>query len=255
MTAPLEVKTRLRELLGDYRGEYLGTLLRCDVTAILAAIEERDAEIERLKRDNWEMALRWIPPHVAQEATATLTRQLAEAKAHRDEFDRLASVQRERANGLEYQCGVYEKRIEEINARWSRFFAMCGVNDPPSLADAERMFPQHGTDAFLYTLECSQAVLEGHEAMRSKLARYEQAEREIWERTPGWLGEQLPALAAYLAGVEQQRDAMREALREIAEQGCSLFLNAVPRRKTPPFCCDDDEPCDGCLARRALGAL
>ena len=84
MTAPLDVKTRLRELLGDYRYEYLGTLLRCDVTAILAAIEERDAEIERLKRDNWEMALRWIPPHVAQEATATLTRQLAEAKAQRD---------------------------------------------------------------------------------------------------------------------------------------------------------------------------
>ena len=53
---------------------------------------------------------------------------------------------------------------------------------------------------------------------------------------------------------EKQRNAMRGALEEIAGRGCSLFLNAIPRRKTPPFCCDDDEPCDGCRARRALGA-
>ena len=43
------------------------------------------------------------------ELRATLTRLLAE-------MDREASVQRERANGLEYQCGIYEKQLREARA-------------------------------------------------------------------------------------------------------------------------------------------
>lgn len=112
------------------------------------------------------------------ELRATLTRLLAE-------MDREASVQRERANGLEHACEGYEKR----------------------------------------------------------LSRYEQAEKEIWERTPGWVGEQLPMLAAYLAGVEKQRDAMREALEEIAgppPNVISWVAVSTWRRD---------------IARRALGAL
>ena len=126
------------------------------------------------------------------ELRATLTRLLAE-------MDREASVQRERANGLEYQCGIYEAR----------------------------------------------------------LFRYEQAEKQIWERTPSWLGAQLPALAAYLVKIETERDAMRGALREIADGlPCERDCTAIP-----PMNCDAcgthrDAPwCAGCIARRALGAL
>ena len=45
---------------------------------------------------------------------ATLTWQLAEAKAHRDEFDRQASVERERANGLEYACECAEQQRDAM---------------------------------------------------------------------------------------------------------------------------------------------
>lgn len=80
---------------------------------------------------------------------------------------------------------------------------------------------------------------------RAKLARYEQAEKKIWDRTPSWLGEQLPMLAAYLVKIETERDAMRGAfgvLREsahfIVKSGGSLNASWVI------------DVCD-----RALGAL
>lgn len=206
-----------------------------ELCAAIAAIEERDAEIATLTRQlaearefgekaaklyNDTLVLRCAfcgeayedgtPPSRHERLTdhvkvcpahpmRDVERQLAEAKAQRDEFDRLASVERERANGLEYQCGIYEAR----------------------------------------------------------LFRYEQAEKQIWERTPSWLGEQLPALAAYLVKIETERDAMRGALREIADGlPCERDCTAIP-----PMNCDAcgthrDAPwCAGCIARRALGAL
>ena len=82
-----------------------------------------------------------------------LEREIAEIAALRAEVERLT------------------KALDETNARWSRFYYMAGTWPAPSLAEAERIFPQHGTDAFLETLYGAGEMLAEWERERGELEK------------------------------------------------------------------------------------
>ncbi len=146
MTAPLEVLRGLSDAM-ESAHDYL-PVTALTIRAAIAAIEERDAEIEKARREVRRTASRLQRTHRnaarfaddAAKATArfkaavkralqdsekiaTLTRQLAE-------MDKEASVQRERANGLEYACECAEKQRD----------AMRGALEN-ALRDVRNMFP------------------------------------------------------------------------------------------------------------------